>query len=116
GSLAQLRVLVQEQAVAAARLAEEQRVVVGLPGAALEREQPRLGVPLAYRLGRAVVRGVVQNEQLVVHVRGMRPPDRAEAVEQVVAPVRVHDAVRELDQPAASSSTASARSASWSRP
>src|SRR4029078_2465505 len=70
---------------------------------------------LAHRLGRAVAGGVVEHEQLVLHALGMRALDRRETVEQVVAPVRVDYAVRELGQRAASSSTASARAARSSR-
>ena len=104
--VAQLRVLVQQQAVAPARLAQQRRVVLGLAGAPLEREQPRVRVALAHRLGRAVVGGVVEHQQLVLHAGRVGALDRGEAGEQVVAPVRVHHAVGELGQRAASSSTA----------
>src|ERR687898_375514 len=114
-ALAQLRVLVQQEAVVPARLLQEQRVVVGLAGSALEREQPRVRVALAHRIRRAVGGGVVEHDQLVVHADRVGPLDRGEAVEQELAPVRVHHAVSELGQRAASSSTASARAASSSR-
>src|SRR5918992_1307391 len=113
-ALTQLGVLVQQQAVPAARLAQERRVVLRLAGAPLQREQASVGEPLAHRIGRAVVRRVIEHQHLVLQLRWVGALDRLEAGDQVLAAVRVDHAVRE-DQRAASSSTRSARAASWSR-
>ena len=92
----QLGVLVQQQAVAALRLAHQGRVVLGLAGP-----------PLAARSGGSrrrsartasaepSVGGVVEDEDLALDPGRVGALDRGQAGEQVLAAVRVHDAVGE---------------------
>ena len=116
GARPQLRVLVQQQAEAPARPLEQARVVLRLARPPLERDQRGLGMALAHGLGGAVRRGVVEHEQLVRYPVGVRGGDGVEAGEQVVAAVRVDDAVGEQGHRcAASSSSSSTRPASRSR-
>ena len=91
----QLRVLVQQQAVAALRLAHQGRVVLRLAGPPLQRDQADVAAERPHRLGRAVVGGVVEDEDLALHPGRVGALDRGQAGEQVLAAVRVHDAVGE---------------------
>ena len=91
----QLGVLVQQQAVAPARLAHQGRVVLRLAGAALQRDQADIAAERPHRRGRAVVGGVVENEDLALDSGRVGALDRGQAGEQVLAAVRVHDAVGE---------------------
>ena len=111
-----LRVLVQQQAVAPRGLAQQARVGGRLPLAAIQRDQTHPSAARADGLGRAVVRGVVENQHLVVDPGRVVAGDRVEAGHQLVPPVGVHHAVREHGHDAASRSTESARPASSSRP
>jgi hypothetical protein len=115
-----LGVLVEQQAVAAARRLEQRRVVLGLAGAAVERDRAHVVRALLDRGERSVVGAVVEHEDLVRDAGGVGPLDRRQAGEQVLAPVGVDDAVGEVDfaqddLPAARSSTPRSRSASRSR-
>ena len=91
----QLGVLVQQQAVAALRLAHQGRVVLRLAGPPLQRDQADLAAERPHRLGRAVVGGVVEDEDLALDSGRVGALDRGQAGEQVLAAVRVHDAVGE---------------------
>ena len=95
---AQLRVLVEQQAVLASRVSQQGRVVLGLPEPRLVFDQAQVHVEAADGIGRAVVGGVVEHEDLVLDARGVGVADRGEAGEQMLAPVRVHDAIGERDR------------------
>jgi hypothetical protein len=88
-------VLVEEQAVAPARLAQQRGVVLGLSGSPRARDEPDLGMARPHRIGGSVVGGVVEHEDLVVRAGRMRAPNRVQAGEQILAPVGVHHAVGE---------------------
>ena len=92
---AQLGVLVEQQAEATLRLAHQGRVVGGLSGPPLELDQPDVPPQRPHRLGGAVVGGVVEDEDLTLGPGRIGPLDRVQAGEQVLAAVRVHDAVGE---------------------
>jgi hypothetical protein len=99
----QLAVLVQQQAELAPRLAQQQAVVLGLarPAIALDQAQrvaefARPDRPLPGCIGRAVVGGVVEHEQLVAHSFGVRRADALQAGDQVVPAVGVDHAVGQL--------------------
>ena len=84
----QLGVLVEEQAVLAARLAHQGRVVRALAGPPLERDQADLAAAGPDRVRRAVLGGVVEDEDLALDPGRMGALDRVEAGEQELAPVR----------------------------
>ena len=103
GAREQLGVLVEEQAEPALRVLEQQRVVGCLALAALGDDQPQVVADLPLPLGdlrdevdRAVVGGVVEDEDLVLDLGGMVGGDRPQAGGEMLAPVRVDDAVGEL--------------------
>jgi hypothetical protein len=91
----QLGILVQQQAVAPARLAHQGRVVLRLAGPPLERDQADVVAERLHRLGRAILGGVVEDEDLALDCFWMSAFDRGQTGEQVLAAVRVHDAVGE---------------------
>ncbi len=64
-------------------------------GALLQGDQANLAAQLPHRLGRAVLGGVVEDEDLPLHPGRVGALDRGQAGEQVLAAVRVHDAVGE---------------------
>ena len=101
---AQLGVLVQEQAELAPGLAQEQAVVLGLAGAALQRDQPQRA-----RRARPDPRSIPGRRPPSRPRRrcrapaprprcpsGKRGPDRGQAAQQVLAPVGVDDAEGEV--------------------
>ncbi len=104
GARQQLAVLVEEQAELAPRLRQQAGVVGRLARAALERDhaqrlrkQPVVRGDHAGLLDRAVVGGVVEQQDLAAHAIGVGRGDRSQAGAKVLAPVRVDDAVGELN-------------------
>ena len=74
---------------------EQGRVVGRLARPPLELDQADVPPQRPHRLRRAVARGVVEDEDLALDAGRMGALDRLQAGEQVLAAVRVHDAVGE---------------------
>jgi hypothetical protein len=91
----ELRVLVQEQAVASARSAQQSRVVLRFARAPFERDQADRSAERLDRPRRAVVGGVVEHEDLGFDPGSPGALDRLEASEQQFAPAGIDDAIRE---------------------
>ncbi len=103
GAGQQLRVLVEQQAELALRGLQKQRVVGRLALASLGDDQPQVVADLAFALSdlrdqvdRPVVGVVVEHEDLVLDAGRVIGGDRTQAGGQMLAPVRVDDAVGEL--------------------